>query len=321
MKINSKFFASSILTFAMVISAATPVYAVNEHAKVPVDYVAMGDSLAAGLLASNPPGTNLNLDEGYTDIIDEWLHGDDLDELGLPGDFYEGYSIIGSTSDDLLDATSQKGEEFSKMVRAEVITITTGANDVFNPFYDLYNSYISGTLTQPLEDALIAAIYQSTYNIENSGLTNKLEMIVNNILSVNHDAKIYIMGYYNPLPLLDFMGIYGMTSATLLLNSKIVAAVANIGSSNVVYVETLDSVNGTYSELIPPTGIYVLDNPMYAYGYPTSMDNLPYALYTGGNLYLDWSNQFMPMTDIHLTEIGYQVVAGEFVVEIAADLY
>ncbi len=319
MKINSKFFTSSALTLAMVVSTAAPVYAVNAHAQVTVDYVAMGDSLAAGLLASNPPGTNPNLDEGYTDIIDDWLHGNDIGELGLRGGFYEGYSVIGSTSDDLLAATSQKGEEFSQMVRAEIITITTGANDVFDPFYDLYNSYLAGTLTQPLEVALAAAIQQSTTNIETSGLTNKLEMIVNNILSVNHDAKIYIMGYYNPLPILDSMGIYGMTNSVLLLNSKIFNAVSNIGLSNVVYVETLGSVNGTYSE-IPFTGIYVLDNPMSAYGYPTSFDNLPYSLYAGGSLYLDWSIPTLPMTDIHLTEIGYQVVAGEFADAIAAGL-
>lgn len=137
-----------------------------------IDYVALGDSLAAG---RTPYKT---MDKSYPDYIAARLADEKL--LGS----FKNYGVSGNTTADILaEITDINNVEMrSNIAEAEVITLDAGANDLMNC---LFND--DGTVnTDP--DAIENAITSAGYNIF---------AILSVLRGLNPQAKIYVMGYYN----------------------------------------------------------------------------------------------------------------------------
>jgi lysophospholipase L1-like esterase len=163
---------SLLLAGALVVGlpyGATSAKKATTPKSVQVQYVALGDSLAAG---QTPTGY---IDSGYPDYISHNFKGPkyklvDYDNFGFPG-----YTSVKLKNDIL------KSYKIRKEVKeATHITIDIGAND-----------FLSILQTNP--DPVLAL-----------GALKDVETNLNTILSaidkINPKAKVYVMGYYNPFP-------------------------------------------------------------------------------------------------------------------------
>jgi lysophospholipase L1-like esterase len=226
-----------LVTSIMAISTA-PVMAAETRNHI--DYVALGDSCAAGVLFgdSNYPGGGSGL--GYTDDIAKML-----DNAGVLSSFNKDFAMSGETAAGLATKTdvlnTPDTAQWHLVKDAEVITLDIGANDLLKPLYDSIAGYIS-SLNNDKKAALGEIAKQMPTDLNGaiqllirSGILNKLEVqnllasiknaidqslaptgdekmfevkcnietILQNILNANKTADIYVMGYYNPLPALS----------------------------------------------------------------------------------------------------------------------
>jgi len=157
---------------------------------VPIDYVALGDSLAAGVTSNNELG------EGYTDYLAQSMHS-----IGALKSFNKGFSFPRYTTGDLVKDLQEnvtkdvfgigynveKVQLHQSIADAEVITISAGANDVL-PLVKIDSATGIATVDQ---QAMAAAIQQVALNYK---------LILKQISNLNPDAQVYVMGYYNPYP-------------------------------------------------------------------------------------------------------------------------
>ena len=157
-----------VILMAGVLAASIP-YTVSakKTAVKKVEYVALGDSLAAGQTPDS------YLDYGYPDYLADYF----TDNKYKLADF-DNFSVPGYTSDRL-----KKDIKNSTKIRKEIkssthITIDIGANDLLNKLKtDPYNAP--------------AAITEVRKN---------LDYILKTIDKLNPKVKVYVMGYYNPFP-------------------------------------------------------------------------------------------------------------------------
>jgi len=209
---NKKFKRLLIITFSLVFFLATftpalASYKVPDFVDLPeqvpavINYVALGDSGAAGVRAmpGQLPGWEEGSDYGYTDLIANWLY----EVEGVIGRFNEEYSISGNTAAQLAVDTSTK--DAGKLLKhADIVTITVGVNDFLQPLYAYFDYCIENELPLDINEALLALKAGIDY-FDAGGdmeLQANMEIILGNILDANPEAKIYVMGYYNPLPIL-----------------------------------------------------------------------------------------------------------------------
>ncbi len=284
MKKTFKFITIWFVSFSFLFLGITPVAAAPT--KLPTyDYVAMGDSVAAGVRAvyGQLPGWETSSDYGYTDLVAGWL-----DNLGLLGTFDETYAISGQTSADLLGVTESKTVSKS-LKKIEIVTITIGGNDFLGPLYAFLSYCVQNGIDFDLTDPDFYADITDVLNgiilngpSTGAALQQNLTEIIQNIYKANRKVQIYVMGYYNPIP--DI--IYDPTFNTL-VNSYIEAAVngADPDGSNVTYVQTITHITQLNSYSMG----YLLDDT--GFGVP----------------------------DIHPTEVGYGVIANRFENAIAVD--
>ncbi len=313
MKVKTKFLLALVLTLLLIFTTAGPALA---NASGGVDYVAMGDSGAAGVRAmlGQLPGWEEGSDYGYTDFIANWLA-----LRGVLGKFNEDYSISGNTAAELAIATSTKKAQ-KTLKKAEIVTLTIGANDVLGPLYAYYDACAAGEVELTIEGALEAIAVIQAYILGGGGYAMKdnLKTVLDNTLSANPNASIYVMGYYNPLPFLVDFG-YDATPFVMLLNDMINLAIfetmlAHPGVS-IDYIDTLGIINGinSYSGTFP---VYTYSYD-YGHAYPYGpIYNYPYLPFGYKYLYV---NLFEPIADIHLTMRGYLKVAEAFITEINTD--
>lgn len=164
-----KFFrkvTSAVLVGALLTAVPISTFA-NGPAKKVIDYVALGDSLAAGM---TPAG---GMDLGYPDYLknrfEQSQYTVDFKNFGIPG-----YKSTNLATDVLTRADVQ-----TKIKEAEFITIDIGANDLLPAITD--QSKIPGAL---------------------STVAVNLQTILAAIDQLNPTVKVYVMGYYNPFPYL-----------------------------------------------------------------------------------------------------------------------
>lgn len=159
----------------------------------PVNYLALGDSLATGVTPENKLGS------GYTDFIAEALKS-----KNVLNSFNKGFSKPGYTTSDILKdlqenvskpvfGTGMEGDtaELHKSIAAaDIITISAGANDVL-PYFK-----VDATTGIPNVDLakIMASIQQVGVNYS---------QMLKAIYTINPDAQVYVMGYYNPFPQMD----------------------------------------------------------------------------------------------------------------------
>lgn len=139
-------------------------------ATVKVDYVALGDSIAAG---QTPYGSKTGT--SYTDMI-----AAKLESQGVLSTFTKKFALSGETSTEFL-AKLKVAEVQSAIKTAELVTISTGAND-------LLQFARSGSKDEAKAFELLTTIDQN------------LSAGIQTIKSLNPKADIYVFGYYFPFP-------------------------------------------------------------------------------------------------------------------------
>ncbi|HZG14389.1 MAG TPA: GDSL-type esterase/lipase family protein [Candidatus Bathyarchaeia archaeon] len=143
------------------------------------DYLALGDSLAAGVTPYN------QIDDGYTDFLAE-----KIEELGFLGFYTKRFAVPGYTTEDVLDDIQDDVEKGGDHIRdmideAEVITLDAGANDLLKHL--TINQ--SGVSLDPEKVPLLLEQVQ-----------DNTREILKEIKIQNFRAKVYVMGYYNAFP-------------------------------------------------------------------------------------------------------------------------
>ncbi|MDN4606571.1 S-layer homology domain-containing protein [Sporosarcina highlanderae] len=200
-KVIFKLFAALVLTISFGIIPYHSASAANHSAEsvaastfndgvTQINYLALGDSLAAGVDSNN------NLGKGYADILAE-----SMGELNLPHSFNKGFAYPGyKTADVLKDISENKtgaivGHGFDKtsttiheaIKNSNLITLSVGANDVLAA---LKIDKATGKVEYD-EAQLGEALLQVGFNMNE---------IIKLIHAINPDVNVYIMGYYNPFP-------------------------------------------------------------------------------------------------------------------------
>ena len=181
----------------ILIIAMLPIQSFAETQKV--DYLALGDSLAAGINEQN------TLTDGYADYL-----ADELERIGVLQSFNKGFAYPGFKTTNILndlEANSSKpivaevkngvpvAQELitiSEAIKAaELITLSVGANDVLANL----TKNADGTFTFDTQKVL-ASVEETAKNVG---------AIIEAIKKLNPNAKVVVMGYYNPFPTITSM--------------------------------------------------------------------------------------------------------------------
>lgn len=223
----------------------------------PINYLALGDSLAFGISSDGLPS------KGYPDFLAQSLQ----EKNGLKSS-NKGFSFPGYTATNVLNdmkenvakpiigiGHEEKSAELHKSIaEADLITISVGANDVLSYFK------VDPTTGLPEVDflGLVAAIQQVGVNYN---------MILKSIYAINPDVQVYVMGYYNPFPHLAPELQPQLAQMLVGMNGAIEAGMTG---TSAVFVPTADAIATDFLAHLP--------NPQ----------------------------------NIHLSEVGYKVVAAQF---------
>lgn len=135
----------------------------------PLSYVALGDSLAAGIQSDSSQGL------GYSDYLAQKLES--IDYLGA---FTKSFAVPGYTSNDVREGLKQP-QQVQAIAEADIVTISVGAND----FLKVWKENPEHLQDPNVTSALFAKLGENYTNI------------VKTIHKINPSSKVYIMGYYN----------------------------------------------------------------------------------------------------------------------------
>lgn len=158
----------------------------------PVNYLAIGDSLAAGI---NPAG---ELGKSYADFLAVQLAGEEVLSAYNKGFAYPGYTTANVLNDLLNDAVKpvagigyqSETAAFQQSVKeATLITLTAGANDVLSKVK--FDEQGAPQFSLADVQASLADVAVNT------------KKIVAKIYELNPKADVYVMGYYNSFPYAD----------------------------------------------------------------------------------------------------------------------
>jgi len=180
-------FLTVLLALGLMISTMTTVQAENTQ----VEYLAIGDSLAAGI---NDQG---QLGRGYADFFAEALHKNGDLKSYNKGFSYPGYKTTDILKDfkenpskQIVNLNGFQDEQITikkAIEEADILTISIGANDVL--------SYLK---LDPSTNQ-----FQFSYSEIMAGIqamATNYDAILKNIRTINPDIEIFAMGYYNPFP-------------------------------------------------------------------------------------------------------------------------
>ncbi|WP_409254053.1 GDSL-type esterase/lipase family protein [Bacillus sp. SCS-153A] len=212
---------SSILIIGAVALSTPSLGHAKSAKKVDVDYVSLGDSLAAGQTPDK------KFDSGYADYLKDRMvqsqYEVKFDKLG----------VSGYTSSQLLDDVLYNQQVESMLMEAEMITINIGANDVLH--------------------ALQSGPHYAAASV--GTVRKNLTIILQTIDALNPDVDVYVMGYYNPFPHLPETQQVELLPLLDILNTTIeTASIAN----GDVFVPTADAIAKDATTFIPnPTDIHL----------------------------------------------------------------
>lgn len=227
-------FLSFALLFSLFLSNEITVHAETETE--PVTYLALGDSLAAGQTPY------FKIGKGYADLLAE-----DLKEIGFLTSFSKQYAFSLYTSQRVLEDIVndvRKGKDDTIGIRANIaeadlITLDAGANDLLQKM----KRTDGGLYISP------ADLSQVLTQVESN-----IKAILEEINTLNPDAHVYVMGYYNAYPYLPTDQQEQFLPILNELNDTIKEAAISKGG---VYVPTKDSMEVNIKVNLPnPSDIH-----------------------------------------------------------------
>ena len=244
--------AALLLVLALLLPMAAPAQAQAQQ----IDYVAFGDSVAAGVRGGTGEKSSAL---GYTDLLEA-----DLKAAQLSGSFNEDFCVSGATTATLKSDTAaltDKTSDKAKLVAsAELATVQIGANDLLAPFTS-YAASAGGAASMDPAKAK-AALQQVADSVSTAGpaVQANLETILKNILAANPDVKIFVLGYYNPLPAGSKLLGVDLDAPMKSFNGYIEKAAADVDAAvsgaQVRYVDVSAAVAANQSAFLVPTDIH-----------------------------------------------------------------
>lgn len=211
-KVLSFLLVVAITFFSVVIPTAQA-----ENGKI--DYVALGDSLAAG----HTPFWK-KVGRGFTDIISE-----ELAKRNVLSSFTKDYAVSGETSVGLLE-TLKRSEVQQALKKAELVTIISGANDFIDEMYN------------PTDDSINTDLAKATELLNT--VAGNLTTAIQQVKALNPEANIYLFGYFFPLPHLeDVSAKQQLQLAFSIVNSRL-ASIAKKEGIHFVNVASAFDKNG-----------------------------------------------------------------------------
>lgn len=171
------FFFAFVLLFSSVSPATSHAFLEK------VSYVALGDSLAAGVVPDR------KLDKGYSGVIAE-----ELGKLGLLESYTNAFAVPGYTTknvlDDLVNNKEVNGDKIQDAINgSDYVTITAGANDLLR---EVAIDRTTGS---------VAVDPQKVLAVVDAIQTNLTSTLLK-IEEINPDTVVYVSGYYNAFPYL-----------------------------------------------------------------------------------------------------------------------
>ncbi|PID22293.1 N-acetylmuramoyl-L-alanine amidase [Sporosarcina sp. P3] len=210
----------------------------------PLNYLALGDSLAAGVTPNNELG------KGYTDLLAEELANSEVLQASNKGFSYPGYKTEDVLRDLEMDVTkpivgighSDKTATLHQSVKeAQLITLTIGANDVLPKI-----TFDDKGVPQFNSEEIQAAIMKVGINTQK---------ILTKIYQLNPNAQVYVMGYYNPFPYLSPQNQPLVNQLVVLLNDGIKSGVTGTTAQ---FVDTSKKIaEDPYTYLPNPENIHL----------------------------------------------------------------
>ncbi len=212
---------------------------------MPINYLALGDSLAFGIGSDGLPG------KGYPDFLAQSLHETNVLKSSNKGFSFPGYTATNVIKDLKANVTKPvsgighevKSAELHKSIaEADLITISVGANDVLSyfkvdPATGLPNIDLPG---------LAAAIQEVGVNYN---------AILTSIYAVNPNVQVYVMGYYNPFPHLSPKIQPQLAQLLVGLNGAIEAGMSG---TSAIFVPTADAIAADFAAHLPnPQNIHL----------------------------------------------------------------
>ena len=225
-----RFLAVLLLAFQLVVN---PVAAMTGNNGEQAHYLALGDSLAAGM---NETG---GIGKGYADFLAQ-----QLEEADLLASYNKGFAFPGYTTEDILSElksdvkkpSTETGQEvllLDEVKKADVITISAGANDVLQ------------LLKRDETGGMQLDVQQIAQAIEK--VTANYDAILKRIAQLNPTADVFMMGYYNPFPYVE-----EYKEQFNLLVSMMDGAMMQVAEENAAYFVEVADVVASNTELYLP---------------------------------------------------------------------
>lgn len=243
---TAKLSTALILAFALLLPMAAPASA----QAVKTDYVAFGDSVAAGVRGGTGEASSAL---GYTNRL-----AADLNSAGIGGDFNGDFCVSGATAKSLAEKTAvltDKGSAKAQLVAdAELATLQIGANDLLAPFTSYIKSAGGVSNIDPAKaKAALQQVADSVSTVAPAVQAN-IETILKNILAANPNIKVFVLGYYNPLPFVSKTLGVDLKAPMQTFNAAIEKAVADVNASvsgaQLTYVDLTDTVAAGADNLV-----------------------------------------------------------------------
>src|SRR5690606_24575864 len=189
-----------------------------------LNYVALGDSLAAGFLNSKEFG------DGYPEYIAQGIEEKTAYRVNLSNFGVGGYQTV-----HLLEQLER--EDVQKALKeADIITIDIGANDILSKIG------VNFDLTKPEEMQRIVNEVTETLLV----IKTNIGEIFTKIQQINPDAPIFFMGYYNALPYLEGQDTIEMMMT--IFNNMLKETSESFGA---IFVSTYEAFVGKYEIYLP----------------------------------------------------------------------
>jgi lysophospholipase L1-like esterase len=221
---------------------------VSSQAEQPPAYVALGNSLAFGVGASDPSTGGyvrfaydaLRLSDRYRDS------GLELVNLSAPGATSSDLLVEGGQLDDALAEIALRG---SSSGGVEIVSLDIGGNDVFalgDPGSPCLNDPLGDACTQVFADAL-------------DGLDGNVREVVSRLREAAPEADIVIVGFYNPY---SGTGEEFEIPAELAVDqiNKVLGDVASDTDLEVKYAEVFDYFTGRGAQWVADDRLHPNDD-------------------------------------------------------------
>lgn len=232
MKRVSRYLLLTLLVFFIF----TPLNILAETAnKDELNYVALGDSLAAGILNDLTQGI------GYPAHIQAGIEEETPYSVNLDNRGVGGYTTI-----DVVEQLANNHNDIrEELTEADIITLDIGANDLLGKIdFDAIDPFDP----EGFNELLIEAEREALPIVEEN-----FDLILSDLRELNPEASIYVMGYYNGL---YFLPDYVQDTVRTIMGNLNQTIATSAENYHAFYVSTLETFEGKYDLYLPDPDIH-----------------------------------------------------------------